>query len=94
MIRSDSEIRKDRKGAMEFFGEGEPVGAPLALSAPFDELLRQQLLDVVVGPLSAQIHEIRLEDSFLKGNGCEGSQRCCGEIHRQQIFHQIAHAWS
>ena len=35
---------------MKFFGEREPVRASFTLSAPFNELLRQQLLDVVVGP--------------------------------------------
>ena len=59
---------------MEFFGEGEPIRAPFALSTPFDEFLRQQFLDVVVGPRAPQIHKIRLKNAFLQGNGGEGSQ--------------------
>ena len=47
---------------------------------------------MVVGPRAPQIHKIRLKNAFLQGNGGEGSQGCCGEVHRQQVFDQIAHA--
>ena len=47
---------------------------------------------MVVGTGTAQVHQFRLQDPLLEGNGGEGAQGGGGQIDRQKVLHQITQA--